>query len=218
MIVYESVNECVLRLMPGNVNAVLDIGCGTGSFGRRLKEIYKNIIVHGVTYSMEEKSHAEKHLDKVIVEDINSNSLKFNTQYDCVILSHVLEHTLKPKNVYENVINNIRTGAYVLVAVPNVLFYKQRLKFLLGDFTYSEHGGLMDETHYHFFSWSEANKLVKDERVVIEAKFVEGASPLFFLRKILHSKLIYKIDSLLGRQFPGLFGLQFCFLLKKVKE
>lgn len=218
MISYESVNQYVLDAFPKQSKRVLDIGCGTGGFGKRLKANNAHIIVDGITYSKEEKEVAEKHLDHVYVQDINTSIIEFKFKYDCVILSHVLEHTLRPKDIYDKVIDNIEIGSYVLIALPNVLFYKQRIKFLLGEFKYSKYGGLMDDTHYHFFSWEEALEMIKDTRVTLEKSVVEGAAPLFFLRRILPNKLLKGIDESFGRVFPGLFGLQFCFLIRKVQE
>lgn len=218
MIKYEFINDYVFNLMPKMSKSILDIGCGTGGFGQRLKAINTQIIVDGITYSNEEKEVAEKYLDNVYVQDINASVIEFKSKYDCVVLSHVLEHTLKPKDIYENVIDNIEIGSYVLIALPNVLFYKQRLKFLLGEFKYSKNGGLMDETHYHFFSWDEALVMIKDVRITLEKTVVEGAAPLLFLRRILPNRILKEIDLFFGRVFPGLFGLQFCFLIRKVRE
>lgn len=218
MIAYESVNQYVLDLFPKESKKILDIGCGTGSFGKKLKEINTQIVIDGITYSSVEQKIAQEYLDQVYVQDINTNSIDFKSGYDCIIMSHVLEHTLKPKDIYKKVIDHISVGSYVLIALPNVLFYKQRLKFLLGEFKYSKHGGLMDETHYHFFSWREALELVKDDRIVIEKSVVEGAAPLLFLRRILPNKLLNEFDSFFGYVFPGLFGLQFCFLIRKARE
>jgi len=63
---YSAVNMAVLCRVPASAKRLLDLGCGTGALGRKLKEITDREVV-GVTYSKEEAALAAKNLDRVIV-------------------------------------------------------------------------------------------------------------------------------------------------------
>jgi 2-polyprenyl-3-methyl-5-hydroxy-6-metoxy-1,4-benzoquinol methylase len=60
--------------------------------------------------------------------------------FDTLIFSHVLEHVRNPAHVVANFCRLLTPGGDLLIAVPNVLFWKQRIRFFLGDFTYESAG------------------------------------------------------------------------------
>src|SRR5271156_6060058 len=147
-------NLLLLDLLSPSVRSILDIGCGAGDNARviRLKQPTAQIV--GITLSSEEAGLAKQYLADVHVVDLDSSDLSFlgDCQFDAVILSHVLEHLKDPVAVLRRVLSYLRIGGQMLIAVPNVLEYKCRLRFLTGRFEY-EDCGIMDRTHLHFFTW-----------------------------------------------------------------
>ena len=79
-------------------------------------------------------------------------------RFDCLIFSHVLEHLRNPAEVVARLSRLLRTGGRVVIAVPNVLFFKVRLQFLRGDFEYDPDGGILDDTHLHFYTHRTADR------------------------------------------------------------
>jgi 2-polyprenyl-3-methyl-5-hydroxy-6-metoxy-1,4-benzoquinol methylase len=210
MLNYEAFNQEVFERVPANAKKILDVGCGTGVLGKALKVQDASRIVYGVTYSDEEYEIAKEVLDEVVVADINQRLPEIKETFDCIIFSHVLEHTLDPSKILSSFSSLLSDGGIVLIALPNVLFFKQRIKFLQGKFEYSENGGLMDNTHFRFFDWTTAAKMINTAGLIVTTKKAVGYFPLPFLRKIFPF-IAGKIDSFSLGRWPGLFGFQFVF-------
>ena len=215
MIEYNAFNKEVFDKIPLDALAILDVGCGTGIMGKALKEQVKNRLVCGVTYSNEEYKTAKKSLDEVWVTDINYELPKTDRIFDCIIFSHVLEHTFYPNQVIKSFAQLLSQNGIIVIALPNILYYKQRKQFLEGKFQYSEEGGLMDITHFRFFDWSSSQKLIRDSGLYIISEEATGNFPLPFFRRFFPN-ISKKIDNFLIRKWPGLFGFQFVFVSKRL--
>jgi SAM-dependent methyltransferase len=204
--IYEGVNHQVLTHMPRGVRSVLDVGCGAGELGRKIKEKMACRIV-GITCSEAEAGMASQRLDEVLVRDLNDFDASEVGQFDCVICSHVLEHIYQPDQLLKRLSRSLAPGGTLIVALPNVLHWRQRLEFLMGRFKYTE-GGLMDRTHYRFFDWATARELLTGSGYAIVEAEAHGAFPLSrFL-----SRLGGRLDRAALKRFPGLFGFQFVFI------
>lgn len=214
MIEYSALNKEVFCVIPQAAKTILDVGCGTGAMGAALKRQNADRIVHGITYSEEEAAISQNILDEVLVEDINFYKPSFDVVFDCMIFSHVLEHTYQPVNILKNFSAFLKPGGVVIIALPNVLQFKQRMEFFKGDFKYSRHGGLMDETHYRFFDWQSAQEMIEKSGLKIISKEASGHFPLFFLRRI-SSAACKHIDRISLKHWPGLFAFQFIFVTVK---
>ena len=174
--IYDGVNEQVTARVPARAKRVLDLGCGSGAIGRKIKEKIACKVV-GITYCQAEAEMASQCLDEVLVCDLNRFELCEVGQFDCIICSHVLEHLYQPDQLLKQLHKALLPGGVMVVALPNPLFWRQRLRFLLGHFEYTE-GGLMDETHYRFFDWSTAQALLTDSGFAITVKEAHGSFPL----------------------------------------
>jgi len=203
MLEYGALNRPVLDAIPTSARRVLDLGCGTGSLGRALKA--RQIVdVTGVTYSSTEAETARRYLDRVIVTDLNTFSPTDLGRFDCIICSHILEHLYWPDQVLRSVVRLLEPGGRLLVALPNPLFWRQRVRFLRGEFRYTD-GGLMDRTHFRFFDWTSARALVASAGFPKISAYADGGFPLARClpgagRLLSHAAL---------RIAPGLFGTQF---------
>ena len=209
-LIYRSINQRVLDSVPSHVRNVLDIGCGGGDLGEALKKNIK-CKVTGLTFSKNEANLALNRLDRVEIIDLNSLQANALGQYDCIICSHVLEHLYDPEwvlcSLHEHAL--IPDGILV-VALPNVLHWKQRLQFFLGRFRYTI-GGIMDSTHYRFYDWDTACQLVSNAGYEILSRQADGIFPL--------SRLLGPWKHVVDRKAvmcaPGLLGTQFIIIAKK---
>ena len=201
-LIYGAVNQPVLDIIPIDAKRILDLGCGNGALGRVLKRI-RSVAVVGVTY-FEDEAREAADLDQVIVGDLNNLDLTELGQFDCIVCSHVLEHLYHPEQVLRRVRERLKPTGTLIIGLPNVLFWKQRLQFLLGRFRYTQ-GGLMDETHFRFYDWSTAVNLVRDSGYRVVAAKADGGFPLSRFIPFLGKRL----DRVAVRNFPGLFGFQF---------
>jgi SAM-dependent methyltransferase len=203
---YGALNEPVLAAVPLTARRILDVGCGTGNLGGAIKARQPAEVV-GVTYSEDESDKARLLLDAVVVADLNGLDPLLLGTFDCVICSHVLEHLYWPADFLRAVRPCLLRGGRLVVALPNVLAWRQRLQFVCGRFRYTD-GGLMDRTHFRFFDWRTAQELVAEGGYRVIGVAADGGFPLARCVPGL-GKIISRLSL---RSFPGLFGWQFIII------
>ncbi|MBI1347030.1 methyltransferase domain-containing protein [bacterium] len=199
---YSAVNQPVLALIPRDAQRILDLGCGVGALGQEIKRQQSAEVV-GITISSVEGDRASLVLDRVIVQDLDNFDPSGLGTFDCVVCSHVLEHLRHPEDVLISVRSLLSASGCVVVALPNVLVWRQRLQFLFGRFRYTN-GGLMDHTHLQFFDHQTAQNLVTSAGFQLETVKADGGFPLSrFLPGIGRW-----LDQIVLTALPGLFGWQ----------
>jgi 2-polyprenyl-3-methyl-5-hydroxy-6-metoxy-1,4-benzoquinol methylase len=210
--IYTAVNNLVLRQVPPQAGRILDVGCGNGALGKVVKQ-QRECEVVGITYSAEEAKIARKVLDDVIVENIDLYNFSKLGKFDCIICSHVLEHLHDPGKILLQLHENLADGGTLIVALPNVLFFKQRWEFIIGKFEYSD-AGIMDRTHLHFYDWEQACQLLVKNKWIVVQRIADAYFPLPFIRG--HIRPIASIlDNFVGKYFPGIFAQQIVIVAKK---
>jgi hypothetical protein len=113
----------------------------------------------------------------------------------------------------------LRTGGQVVIAVPNVMFINMRLQFLRGDFQYNPEGGILDDTHLHFYSYFTADRylLTGSPDLRLTKKLVSGYIPQPLLRgRVIPHAMAQAIDRWGLRLWPNLFGYQIVIAAAKV--
>ena len=98
----------------------------------------------------------------------------------------------------------------MLVAVPNAVNWRQRLRLLRGEFEY-ERAGVMDETHLRFFTFFTADRYLFARAPQIDCveKRVDGGVPLWLLRRYLFPRwMSAALDRVGVGLWPNLFGSQ----------
>lgn len=146
-------NLFMLELVPKTAKRILDIGCCMGGAGRTLKQ-RQACEVWGVEISPELARIAAQHYEKVIVGDIEDDSVWQQLPkgyFDCVICGEVLEHLIAPDRVLKRLHEVTIPDCTLVLSVPHVGHASVIRKILRGDFDY-EPTGILDESHLRFFS------------------------------------------------------------------
>lgn len=213
-------NAPLIDLLGKGWNRLLDIGCGAGDNAALVKSRHSECEVYGITNSAVEADLARRHMAQCWVFDIESElpAHLTNQSFDVLIFSHVLEHLRDPAVVLARFSRLLRNGGSVLIAVPNVLSWRMRLQFLLGNFEY-ESAGVLDDTHLRFFTYFTADQflLSKSPDLEVTCKVTNGSVPLWWLRRYVFPKAWSEhIDQWGCRYWPNLFGGQ--VLIKAVKR
>lgn len=213
-------NVPLIDLLGEGCNRLLDIGCGAGNNAALIKSKYSECDVFGITHSADEAELAQRHMTRCWVFDIESDlpADLVHQSFDVLIFSHVLEHLRDPALVLARFSRLLRSGGQALIAVPNVLFWRMRARFLLGRFEY-ESGGELDDSHLRFFTWFTADQylLSKSPDLELTRKVVSGSVPLWWLRRyVFPRKWSEKCDQWGCRLFPNLFGGQ--VLIRAIKR
>jgi len=171
---------------------VLDIGCGPGLFGKKLKE--KGCIVHGIDQREIQDPRMLAHYTKL---DFDRERVHFSTgEFKYVLLLDILEHLSSPENLLDDIrINSGMKNPMVIISVPNVAFLFVRLRLLLGDFQYGKQG-ILDLTHRRLFTFRSIKKLLQNcgykllDIQGIPAPFPKALGNNFFSRTFLAMNLL----------------------------
>jgi SAM-dependent methyltransferase len=213
-------NPALLELLGPGCRRVLDVGCGAGDNAARLTARDPACRVHGITHSRAEAALAARHLERCWVFDLEQSwppELE-RERFDALVFSHVLEHLREPSRVLARFCRLLAQGGSALIAVPNVLGWRQRLSFLRGRFEYRS-SGVLDGTHLRFFTYFTADRylLADSPELVLVTKRVTGSVPLWWLRRrLLPARACSAIDALGCRALPNLFGAE--ILLKATRR
>lgn len=142
----------VIRVLPQKPRRVLELGCGAGVFGKRLKDDF-GCTVEGIELFKEAAEEAATRLDKVHLAELESFDFSsLNKKFDLIVANDVLEHLKDPWSVLSKVRSCLTKDGYVVVSIPNVRYYKvvQSLLFK-GEWKYMD-SGVLDSTHIRFFT------------------------------------------------------------------
>ncbi len=149
----------ILHLVePGS--KVLDIGCSSGNFGEELiKE--KKCIVDGIELDHEDAQEARKKLRNVFELNIETDPLdEITDKYDFIYFGDVIEHLVDPSKALKRLkpLFKNEKNAKILFSLPNMSHISVRLMLLNGNFEYGK-TGLLDNTHLHFYTLHELNRV-----------------------------------------------------------
>jgi 2-polyprenyl-3-methyl-5-hydroxy-6-metoxy-1,4-benzoquinol methylase len=110
--------ERITQILGDRFSEICDIGCGDGALAAKLSDLGHK--VHGVEVDMRAAEEARKRgvelhsgTDESLPEAVTSR------QFDAVILSHVLEHVLRPVEAIRAIHDILRPGGVLICVVPN---------------------------------------------------------------------------------------------------
>jgi 2-polyprenyl-3-methyl-5-hydroxy-6-metoxy-1,4-benzoquinol methylase len=212
-------NAALLGLLGQDCREVLDVGCGSGDNASLIRNRVPGCEIDGITHSRLEAGLAGKHLRDCWIFDVEGAipAAVELRRYDAVIFSHVLEHFRNPAKIVSAYSAYVKPNGIILIAVPNILSWRMRTRFLCGDFTYAEAGPL-DNTHLRFFTFLTADDLLLGETptLSLEQKLADGSFPLWWARRgLLPKSACTSIDSWACRRWPNLFGDQILLKARK---
>jgi len=196
-----SSHTLLIRLTRGAKN-VLDVGCASGYLG--------NVLIHqfgcrvsGIEADPAAAAIARQTYQEVIdgnVEDVSLFERLKHSPFDAIIFGDVLEHLRRPEQVLSTARHFLRPDGYVLVSLPNVVTLRLRIRFLRGQFEYTDQG-IMDRTHLRFYTLKSAREMIRECGYTIDDfDFVVG--PRFGRRlRQLHIPRHLFPATLLGTQF-----------------
>ena len=206
-------NDFVLQLVPDAAQSVLDIGCGAGDNARRLHR--QDRVIDGITLSEMEAESARQYCRNVLLHNLEDGlPSELDKSYDVILCSHVIEHICFPEKLLKDAKRVLNVNGFLIVALPNIFWWKTRIPLIIGRFEYMP-SGIMDETHFRWYSFRSAQKLLVKNGFDVVAASVEGHFPLGFLRKYCPKSILSKMDRSSCRMFPALFGNQMVFLARK---
>lgn len=179
---YTGIREDMLPFIPAKASRILEVGCGEGNFGEIFKK--RGAEVWGIEYSSQEARVAESKLDKVFSGDVflHLNSLPEN-YFDAIVCNDVLEHLTDPYTVLEKFKSKLTPTGVVISSIPNIRFFRTFFDFVFRkNWDYTDNG-IMDKTHYRFFTIKSIRKMY--ETLGYEIIRHEGINPSRSIRPLL---------------------------------
>jgi O-antigen biosynthesis protein len=157
----------VAMISPGP-NIILDLGCGAGAVGRKLREVGKAAEIVGVELFESAAQEAARHYTEVHSGDIEEMSLPYSKRFDYVVCGDILEHLKDPYSVVKRIHGWLKDDGRFICSLPNVRYWRVLTDLVFrGAWDYSD-AGIMDRTHLRFFTRRSCFKMLGDAGFVIE--------------------------------------------------
>jgi len=191
----------------GNVETVLDIGCGPGHMAKLLHQ--RGIQVSGIDMYPPEDSSV---FAEFIRRDLDGNDADWPTEknrYDVLMMLDVVEHLGDPENFLLSLRHSIqqKKKPFLLISVPNVAFILVRMNLLAGRFNYADRG-ILDISHKRFFTKSTLLKLLAETGYNVVSLRGIGV-PFQSLSDNILFRIAGRFSAFLARLWPSLFAFQF---------
>jgi 2-polyprenyl-3-methyl-5-hydroxy-6-metoxy-1,4-benzoquinol methylase len=159
---YQGLNQWLLRAVPQDAVAILEVGCAEGRLGEALMRNRPDRRVSGIERESVPAREASRRLHRVFELDVEQTAPDLPPgSFDCILFGDVLEHLRDPLGAIANLLPLLRQDGTVLCCVPNVQHASVLAALLRGDFQYQPLG-IMDETHVRFFTYASFTKLLLD--------------------------------------------------------
>lgn len=195
---------------------VLDIGCATGYIDQELNANGCTIV--GVEIDPEAAEKARSCCASVLCGDIEGllREHKITDSFDVILMADVIEHLVDPWTTLKTLKQNLKKNGHLLITIPNVAFFKNRISLLLGHWDYTE-TGLLDRTHLRFFTFHSFQDLMRESGYSVKKFYInDGRIPGGrWIRKLpLIGDLFNRLNNFGVHKYPNLFGFHFLFELQ----
>lgn len=166
---FSTVRSEVINLFPGQVEKVLELGCGEGVTLKYIKEIGLAHEVCGVDFHNESLEKAKNNsIDKVLNLDLNSfDANAIEDKYDVILCLDVLEHVTDPWSVVKGLKTLLTNKGVIIASIPNVQNIRVVFPLIFGQWSYKD-CGVLDQGHLRFFTRKTAIGLIKQGGLDIE--------------------------------------------------
>jgi len=148
----------VLSYIPKGAR-VLDVGCGTGSITRLIRDLRDARII-GLEPNADRAQAARESGLEIINDVFTRETVAGLPPFDVVVFADVLEHLVDPAAALEVACTLLAPGGAIVASVPNVAHWTVRYELLCGRFDYRDLG-IMDATHLRWFTAGNLQRLFR---------------------------------------------------------
>ncbi|HEV7332026.1 MAG TPA: class I SAM-dependent methyltransferase [Flavisolibacter sp.] len=158
----------VFQLIKGQPSNILECGCGFGELGKHIKNSWP-CTLSGVELNPKAGEFLNDVYDKYFIADVETfDASVVNETFDCIIYADVLEHLRDPERVIKEHIKFLRKEGQVIISIPNIRNLKVIADLLVkGEWNYGD-SGILDRTHYKFFTLKSLKELLRKCGLEIE--------------------------------------------------
>jgi methionine biosynthesis protein MetW len=206
----DEVAGIIISMIPVG-SRVLDVGCGTGSITRLIRDL-RDVEIIGIEPQPERARLAQERGLNVHHGYLTEELTRELGLFDIILFSDVLEHLPNSQDLLLTARRALRPSGSVVASVPNVAHWTVRLDLLRGRFDYAPLG-IMDATHLRWFTEAGIRRLFQNTGYKVET--VRGTAgvwmsdyqwrrPWRWLTPERRARLIKKA----AKRWPTLFGCQ----------
>ena len=194
----------LFSLVPAKSKNILDVGCGKGWLGAKIKQT-RPCKITGIEYT-DVGEYANLAYDKIYISDIKDviPDLK-EESFDCVILGDVLEHLINPWDILKKLKPLVSANGVFLISIPNIQHYTVLLNLIRGKFEYQKEG-ILDKTHLRFFTLQSFTETLN----------TLGLTSNIVRRNISSGKTSKVLNLLSANYLINFITFQFIFISKKI--
>jgi SAM-dependent methyltransferase len=175
---FECPRSEMLGYVPSLCRSVLDVGCGTGSFGASIRK-RTGCEVWGVESNAGSIQKAEQNIDKVFHGYFGPELHLPLGYFDCIVFNDVLEHMLDPASALVVARALLSSGGCIVASIPNIGHFPTVWKLVIrGEWEYKEFG-ILDKTHLRFFTRLSILRLFQGTGFAVQR--IDGISPFLSL-------------------------------------
>lgn len=192
---------------------ILDVGCGNHS-AFRTKKYYPNCIYYGLDRDKNYNNDVTdfKAMERFYEVDLsrNANNLKTvpNDFFDCMILSHIIEHLINGKKVLLNCLPKLKNGGIIYIEFPSPR--SVYLPSMRGTLNFYD-----DPSHKKIYQIKEIESLLKSKNFsIIKSGVRRSPKRILFLPIYLLGSLI-NTRSISGHVFWDILGFANYIIAKK---
>ncbi|MEI0530958.1 class I SAM-dependent methyltransferase [Brachyspira pilosicoli] len=158
--------------------------CEIGAFDGLLLKIFKD---NGFSvYGYELNDYAREYAQNKYDIKLKSNFLTDNEKYDVIILSHILEHFIKPKDILLKIKSMLNSNGVLYIEVPNSPMIDEVSKDVLIDYLTTEHtvnfspsnlSILLKNTKFNIIDIKYSNYNVNKDNIYLKSFILKGCMP-----------------------------------------
>ena len=146
---------------------VLEIGCACGATLREIGMHNPTARLYGVELNEHAAAVAAPFATILSMNVENLDPAEISERFDYIVMGDVIEHLLDPWTAIRNMRELLVPGGAIIASIPNVAHISNLYNVLSGCWTYQDMG-LLDRTHYRFFTKYELVKLFEGAELVID--------------------------------------------------
>ena len=184
----------MLEMIPNHARRVLDVGCGSGRFGRLVKQ-ERGAEVWGVELSARACREAENCLDRVVNAEFGESLALPQKAFDAVVFNDVLEHMASPWAALEFAKKLLTETGVVVASIPSIRHFPTLWKLVVRKEWRYQEAGTLDRTHLRFFTRQTIEELFLDTGYRIH--LIKGIRPFHSLNGDARLWRYFKVLNLL---------------------
>ncbi|BAZ01850.1 putative glycosyl transferase [Tolypothrix tenuis PCC 7101] len=158
---YSNTRQDIFSFVPSEIKHVLDVGCGSGYFGKFLKERL-GCTVWGVEPDVDSALEAKQNIDNVLNCPFDRHIALQSQKFDCIFFNDVLEHLIDPYQTLKYAQELLLPNGYIISSIPNILHFFTIYNILKTQDWKYEDAGILDKTHIRFFTKKSIIRLHED--------------------------------------------------------